>query len=778
MSLLPVLSACRFARLFSLWIGVSALQLSLEPQMNGAAAQSLGSLEAPIYDSMKMEFLDIDPQYFDEVVFSDHRDDTSQDFLGNSGNNVTESKINEGGFKGWQRFGGNYWCDNETHGTTSLCRYMTGGSPGNNQQTCGTSVNNDYQTALDNPDHLCSPGQWAPNSGSRLWVGASDNRTFILPFFQKVAEGPANRLCFEIELPEGRLRYSPGGNTSDNGDPGKAQVVNQGTLHENLEWTRFELGTYTSPYFSDQYPYTPDEEVGGTFQGGGTHFYHKPSSYGRYPLDKAYALNQNTIVMCFATAPSGVRSGMRPPYSYNPLMTVVGENGEGLTDAYSYVPYLARVYFDLLPGGADAQYPLTVKYNKVFAVYEQNDIQALGKDGAVLGVDMVEDGNPGLHPFTIYNSAAEDRSYRVIMMASGNLAMTSPSNHFRLYVDDNGNEQLDADETTELAPNQVVTLPAGEDLHLVAVQRPSWGSPYHTKERYGRQFAPAGITFQEVGRLRMTSYAVRTWLGTAQEVAQKETLLAQMVYPSPESDYATQAQWNQDKPDNLLLVRNTPDYLDALSKLQARRGTIPGPPNEDLPAGLVAYWPFDEGSGEFVHSEQDNLPAGLLVKGPVWVNGYRGTALQFAGRGAQVDLGKINILEEQPELTTCMWFKTAFQKNGMLLTQQASTVQLRTIRRNSTLQLHMAQGRRLRSTTPINDGQWHHVCGVFDGDQATLYVDGIVEEATDVRFSQTKSSRRAVIVGRTFHGEIDDVQVYQRALSLSEVAQLAQVQPD
>ena len=109
-------------------------------------------------------------------------------------------------------------------------------------------------------------------------------------------------------------------------------------------------------------------KLGSTFQGGGTHFYHKPSSYGRYPLDKAYALNENTIVMCFATAPSGVRSGMRPPYSYNPLMTVVGENGEGLTDAYSYIPYLARVYFDLLPDGTEAQYPLTVQYNKIFGV--------------------------------------------------------------------------------------------------------------------------------------------------------------------------------------------------------------------------------------------------------------------------------------------------------------------------------------------------------------------------------------------------------------------------
>jgi len=192
-------------------------------------------------------------------------------------------------------------------------------------------------------------------------------------------------------------------------------------------------------------------------------------------------------------------------------MTVVGENEAGLADAYSYISYLARVYFDVLPSSAEARYPLTVKYNKVFVLYEYNDIQALGKDGAVLGVDMVEAGDAGLHSFTVYNNAADERSYRVIMMAGGKLVLSSPSEHFRIYVDDNGNEQLEAEETTELQPNQVITLPAGGDLHVVAVQRPDWDSSYETKERYGRKFAPAGVTLPEVGGLRMTSHAVRTW---------------------------------------------------------------------------------------------------------------------------------------------------------------------------------------------------------------------------------------------------------------------------
>ncbi len=92
-----------------------------------------------------------------------------------------------------------------------------------------------------------------------------------------------------------------------------------------------------------------------------------------------------------------------------------------------------------------------------------------------------------------------------------------------------------------------------------------------TNDRYGRRFAPAGITLQEIGRMPMTSYAIRTWLGTADEVARKRELLAQMRYPAPDSVYAAQAAWNQDKPNNPRLVRNTPDFQMALRKLAARR---------------------------------------------------------------------------------------------------------------------------------------------------------------------------------------------------------------
>lgn len=71
--------------------------------------------------------------------------------------------------------------------------------------------------------------------------------------------------------------------------------------------------------------------------------------------------------------------------------------------------------------------------------------------------------------------------------------------------------------------------------------------------------------------MRMTSYAIRTWLGTAEGVANKKALLEKMSYPTPDSIYSSQAAWNQGKPGNPRLVRNTPDFQMALKRLETRR---------------------------------------------------------------------------------------------------------------------------------------------------------------------------------------------------------------
>jgi hypothetical protein len=85
----------------------------------------------------------------------------------------------------------------------------------------------------------------------------------------------------------------------------------------------------------------------------------------------------------------------------------------------------------------------------------------------------------------------------------------------------------------------------------------------------------------------------------------------------------------------------------------------------------------------------------------------------------------------------------------------------------------------LNSTTAVNDGEWHHVVGIYEaGVSKRLYVDGVPAEASGLAQPIEPTTSLVVIGGVSdsgrplglFDGLIDDIQVYDVALSDEEVA--------
>jgi sialidase-1 len=94
----------------------------------------------------------------------------------------------------------------------------------------------------------------------------------------------------------------------------------------------------------------------------------------------------------------------------------------------------------------------------------------------------------------------------------------------------------------------------------------------------------------------------------------------------------------------------------------------------------------------------------------------------------------------------------------------------------------------VRTTGAYNDGQWHHLALRRDGGtsrssgaesgggQLTLFVDGTTVSTADVPGSVSRNSPFGVHIGQRmdsrafFTGAIDDVRVYDRALSDDELA--------
>ena len=77
----------------------------------------------------------------------------------------------------------------------------------------------------------------------------------------------------------------------------------------------------------------------------------------------------------------------------------------------------------------------------------------------------------------------------------------------------------------------------------------------------------------------------------------------------------------------------------------------------------------------------------------------------------------------------------------------------------------------------MNDGEWHYVVGVRDGSNLHMYVDGVLENTGSISDSDY-SNNSPITIGAYnsgdyyFSGSIDDVRIYNRALSEGEVKAL------
>jgi hypothetical protein len=86
----------------------------------------------------------------------------------------------------------------------------------------------------------------------------------------------------------------------------------------------------------------------------------------------------------------------------------------------------------------------------------------------------------------------------------------------------------------------------------------------------------------------------------------------------------------------------------------------------------------------------------------------------------------------------------------------------------------------LVSETQVTDGNWHHIGFVWNGAYRTLYVDGVIV-AEDIQSNLASSSNGLYIgtdknldAGTFFSGLIDDIRIYNKALSQAQITAVAQ----
>ena len=225
----------------------------------------------------------------------------------------------------------------------------------------------------------------------------------------------------------------------------------------------------------------------------------------------------------------------------------------------------------------------------------------------------------------------------------------------------------------------------------------------------------------------------------------------------------------------------------------------PTTPKETLPlaleAGLLAHWPFD-GNLEEATEQQGKSKKD---KTPEFVDGPRGQAIRLDGT-SPVIIPQLNLDLKQisDRFTIASWVRIPAGKPQArfagIVTRGEPFYRL-SINGHNEKQFHFGMGRWApgektgRVNTPIEDypaDTWYHLCGIRNGRNITLYVDGKkVGETKNVQTVFDASRDFAVQIGgnasfkhtndnhRNLTGDVDDVRIYGRPLNEREIRELA-----
>ena len=220
-----------------------------------------------------------------------------------------------------------------------------------------------------------------------------------------------------------------------------------------------------------------------------------------------------------------------------------------------------------------------------------------------------------------------------------------------------------------------------------------------------------------------------------------------------------------------------------------------------LANGLVGLWTFDGPtiSGTTVDDLSGNGNNGTYY-GATPTIGKLGQALSFNGSSSYVNMGNVLNMGTN-NWTASAWFKTTDTSTYAGIVGKAlygEQIGRWSIAMNDgadnfeCITTNDFTGDGIVATTsgtPYQDGEWHLVTCVWDrSGNLTIYIDGVAQNSTDISAyaGDNFSTSDDLYVGSYedatglspdyyFPGSIDDVRVYDRALSASEVWQLYNV---
>ncbi len=196
---------------------------------------------------------------------------------------------------------------------------------------------------------------------------------------------------------------------------------------------------------------------------------------------------------------------------------------------------------------------------------------------------------------------------------------------------------------------------------------------------------------------------------------------------------------------------------------------------------LVGYWTFDEGTGTVAYDSSGSNATGTLTNGPTWVAGKVGSgALSFNGSNNYVNAGNPATLNITSNITIAAWVNETDCAHHEIIDKWGSGGYLFNMFSGCVPSLYATGGTFskantwITATSSIVTGTWYQVAVTYDGSNVAFYINGVPAGSTAATGAWNTSNATLGIgqnrAANWFSGLIDDVRIYNRTLSASEIS--------
>jgi len=213
----------------------------------------------------------------------------------------------------------------------------------------------------------------------------------------------------------------------------------------------------------------------------------------------------------------------------------------------------------------------------------------------------------------------------------------------------------------------------------------------------------------------------------------------------------------------------------------------------DADPALVGWWKFDEDSGNRCTDSSSKNHGGILEGGLSFntqsVPGRIGNAVKLDGKDSSARIPDYKGITGTGPRTIAVWIKTT-RPEGQIVSWGHDDFGRMWIMEFIRGRIGVTpNGGYYYMKAPVDDEAWHHVAVVIQPasppnlhDHAKLFKDGELAEVDDIGLLDLwpidTGDSLDVCIGRGYQGLIDDLRIYNRALSDDQIGALFRLQSD